>query len=129
MSREGWRLSWTALAVIVLIVIGAGFRFWRLDELPPEMTSDHVEKLLDVHDVVVGKRPIFFERNTGREPWQFYWTWMFIRLFHLETKYLALKLGTAAVGLLMLPGVYLLGRDLFGRWVGLWATLFAAVAS
>ena len=54
---------------------------------------------------------------------------MFIRLFDLDTKFFALKLGTAAVGLIMLPGVYLLGRDLFSRQVGLWATLFAAVAS
>jgi hypothetical protein len=52
-----------------------------------------------------------------------------LRLFGLETKYFALKLGAAAVSLLTLPGVYLLGRDLFGRWVGLWATFFTAVAS
>jgi hypothetical protein len=129
LSRAGWQLSWTTLAVIGLILIGFWFRFWRLAELPPEMTSDHVEKLLDMHDLVTGQRPIFFVRNTGREPWQFYWTLMFIRLFDLDTKFFALKLGTAVVGLLALPGVYLLGRELFGRWVGLWATLFTAVAT
>lgn len=129
LSRAGVRLSWTALAVLGLIMVGVWFRFWRLAELPPEMTSDHIEKLLDVHDLVTGQRPVFFVRNTGREPWQFYWTLMFIQLFDLETKYLALKLGTAAVSLLTLPGVYLLGRHLFGKQTGLWATLFTAVAS
>lgn len=128
-SRDGWRVRWTTLAVIGLLLIGFLFRFWHLDEMPPEMTSDHVEKLLDVHDLVTGQRPIFFVRNTGREPWQFYWTLMFIRLFDLDTKFFALKLGTAVIGLITLPGVYLLGRDLFGRWVGLWAMLFTAVAS
>jgi hypothetical protein len=128
-DRDGWHLSWTSLAVIGLVLVGFWFRFWRLAELPPEMTSDQIEKLLDVHDLVSGQRPIFFVRNTGREPWQFYWTLMFIRLFDLDTKFFALKLGTAAVSLLTLPGVYLLGRELFGRWVGLWATLFTAVAS
>jgi hypothetical protein len=128
-SRDGWRLSWTALAVIGLMLIGLFFRFWQLDQMPSEMTSDHIEKLLDVHDLVMGKRPIFFVRNTGREPWQFYWTLMLIRLFELDTKFFALKLGTAAIGLITLPGVYLLGRDLFGRSVGLWATLFTAIAS
>ncbi len=127
--RDGWRLSWAAIALIVIILAGAYFRFWYLDRLPREMTSDHVEKLLDVHDLTTGLRPIFFERNTGREPWQFYWTYVFIRLFDLPTKFYALKLGTAVVGLLTLPGVYLLGRELFGRQVGLWATLFTAVAS
>ncbi len=128
-SQQGIRLSWATLALLALMLIGIWFRFWRLAELPPEMTSDHVEKLLDVHDLVTGQRPIFFVRNTGREPWQFYWTFMFIRMFDLQTKYFALKLGTAIVGLLTLPGVYLLGRELFGRWAGLWATLFTAVAS
>jgi hypothetical protein len=129
LSREGWRLSWTALAVAGLILLGFWFRFWRLAELPPEMNSDHVEKLMDVHDLVTGQRPIFFTRNTGREPWQFYWTLAFMRLFDLELKYFALKVGTAAVSLLTLPGVYLLGREMFGRRVGLWATLFSAVSS
>jgi hypothetical protein len=123
------RLGWTAAAVVGLLALALFFRFWRLDQMPSEMTSDHIEKLLDVHDLVMGQRPIFFVRNTGREPWQFYWTLGFIRLFGLDTKFFALKLGAAAVSLLTLPGVFLLGRDLFGRWVGLWATLFTAVAS
>jgi hypothetical protein len=122
-------LGWTAATVGGLLALALFFRFWHLDQMPSEMTSDHIEKLLDVHDLVMGQRPIFFVRNTGREPWQFYWTLGFIRLFGLDTKFLALKLGTATVSLLTLPGVYLLGRDLFGRWVGLWATLFTAVAS
>ncbi len=125
----GWRWSWTALAVLGLILIGVWFRFWRLDQVPPEMTSDHVEKLLDVHDVLTGKTPIFFTRNTGREPWQFYWTAGLIRLFDLRTDFWALKLGAALVSLLTLPGVYLLGKELYGRWVGVWATFFCAVAS
>jgi 4-amino-4-deoxy-L-arabinose transferase-like glycosyltransferase len=129
LSRDGWRLSWTALVVAALILIGIWFRFWRLAELPPEMNLDHVSNLLDVHKLAIGRRPIFFERNTGREPWLFYWTLSFIRLFGLEIRFFALKLSIAAASLLTLPGVYLLGRELFGRWVGLWATLFTAVAS
>lgn len=128
-AHDRWRPSWTLAAVIGLILIGFLFRFWQLEQMPSEMTSDHVEKLLDVHDLDTGQRPVFFVRNTGREPWQFYWTLAFIRLFGLETKFFALKLGTAVVGLATLPGVFLLGRELFGRWVGLWATLFVAVAS
>jgi hypothetical protein len=127
--RSGLRLSWPTLAVLGLILVGFFFRFWHLNRMPSEMTSDHIEKLLDVHDLVTGQRPIFFVRNTGREPWQFYWTLLFIRLFDLETKYFALKLGTAAIGLLTLPGLYLLGRELFNRRVGVWALLFGAVAS
>jgi hypothetical protein len=128
-SRDGWHLSWIALLVVGLLLVGFFFRFWRLDDMPSEVTSDHIEKLLDVHDLVTGERPIFFFRNTGREPWQFYWTLMLIRVFDLDTKFFALKLGTAIIGLLTLPGVYLLGREVFGRWVGLWALLFTAIAS
>src|SRR5207247_10971473 len=61
-----------ALLFTLVLLVGAYFRFAQLDSIPPEMTSDHVEKLFDVNDIINGKRPVFFERNTGREPIQFY---------------------------------------------------------
>src|SRR5690606_20871748 len=73
----GWR-SWhidrrTVLAVGAITLLAVFFRAYRLDAIPIEMTSDHAEKLLDVNDVLNnGLRPIFFERNTGREFFQFY---------------------------------------------------------
>nr|HID14396.1 hypothetical protein [Anaerolineae bacterium] len=128
-GRAGWLLAWPTVAFLVVLVVGAIFRFWHLHHIPPEIAWDHVEKLLDVRDVVErGLRPSFFYRNTGREPWQFYWTAALIWLTGLPVGFYALKLGTAIAGVLTLPGVCLMAREVYGRWVGLWAAFFVAVA-
>lgn len=120
-----------ALAVGVLLLLGIGFyfRFASLYENPLDMNSDQAEKLLDIHDILNGTPHIFFERNTGREPWQFYWTVALIRLLNLQPDFMALKIGTALIGWLMLPAVFLLAREVFNTRVANIALLFAAVAS
>ncbi len=121
-------VSWTAIAVIAILTLGAGLRFYQLDDVPREMTSDHVEKLLDVNDVLRGHYAIFFVRNTGREPLQFYYTAALMRLFDLPLAHLTLKIGTALAGSAALLFVFLLGRELGGTEVGLWTMLLSAVA-
>jgi hypothetical protein len=93
------------------------------------MNSDQAEKLLDINDVLHGIPHIFFERNTGREPWQFYWTVFLIKVFNLRADFMALKLGTAFIGWLMLPAIFLLAREVFDTRTALLATFIAAVAS
>jgi hypothetical protein len=116
----------TAIAFVGILVIGTGFLFYRLSATPANPTSDHAEKLLDVLDLLHGDRPIFFVRNTGREPFQFYWTFALIKLFGLPLHYLTLKIGTGIIGLLALPALYLLGRELGGVPLGLSVAALAA---
>lgn len=119
----------TLLLLGLVLLGGACFRFAWLFSNPLDMNSDQAEKLLDIHDLLAGEYAIFFERNTGREPWQFYWTLGLIRLFGLPPDFMSLKIGTALIGWLMLPAVFLLAREIFGTRTALLATLFAAVAS
>jgi hypothetical protein len=123
-SARSRRLAAVGLAGI--LVIGAGFLFYRLSQTPANPTSDHAEKLFDVLDLLHGERPIFFIRNTGREPFQFYWTFALIKLFGLPLHYLTLKIGTGIIGLLALPALYLLGREIGGVPLGLSAAALAA---
>lgn len=128
--RRGWIVRvtpWTVLVGLVLLLT-VFFRFYRFDALPIDMVSDHAEKLLDVYDVLHGKSYIFFERNTGREPFQFYWTALWIKLLGLDVSFFSLKLGTAFAGLIAVYYTYRLGRLVGGRWVGLLALLFVGVA-
>ena len=92
------------------------------------MFSDHAEKLFDVMDVLSGRSQIFFVRNTGREPFQFYLTAVIIRLFNTGVRFLSLKLGTAGAGFLTLIFIFLIGRELDGKWLGLSAAFFAGIA-
>lgn len=118
-----------AVLLVGILALGLAFRYYDLYQNPLDMNSDQAEKLLDVGDVLNGVPHIFFERNTGREPWQFYWTVLLIKLFNLRPDFMALKLGTSFIGWLMLPAIYLLAREVFDKRTALIATLFAAVAS
>lgn len=115
--------------VVVAVGLGAFYRFYELDVTPLDPTSDHAEKLLDVTDVLNGKRPIFFERNTGRESFQFYFSAALFRIFNLPTTFVSLKMGTALIGTLTIPFVFLLARELGGRLAGCVAALFFAVSA
>lgn len=118
------RLAPGATALLFVLGLAAFFRYYQLAGIPAEMTSDHAEKLLDVSDVLEGQTRIFFPRNTGREPLQFYLTAALAGL--VGPSYLALKLGTATFSLLSVLGTYLFARELFGSRVGLAASALEA---
>jgi hypothetical protein len=128
--REKWRRlnRRTLVLVIAITLLATFFRAYRLDAVPAEMTSDHAEKLLDVYDVLMGSRPIFFPRNTGREAVQFYLTAALVAWTPLDLGHLALKVGTAIFGIVAVPFTFLLGKELYGRSVGLFAAFFIAVS-
>ena len=131
-ERDGYRkfaidMKFIPLFLLVL-VISAFYRFYLLNQVPGEMFSDHAEKLLDVMDVLYGKTSIYFTRNTGREPLQFYLTALVIKLFDTGISFLSLKIGTAFAGVATLVFIYLLGRQLANRWVGLIAMFLAGIA-
>jgi len=118
-----WRL--TLLAALILAIF---FRFYWLDKVPGEMFSDHAEKLLDVSNVLNGQTDVFFPRNTGREAIQMYLTAAVAQVFGTGLSFMSLKIGTALAGLFTLPYIYLLGKEIGNRWVGLLAFVLAAMA-
>jgi 4-amino-4-deoxy-L-arabinose transferase-like glycosyltransferase len=123
-----FRLSRVMLMLLAVLALGAYFRFAQLDTIPPEMTSDHVEKLLDVGDLVTGQHKVFFERNTGREPLQFYFAALLIQLFNTGLTHLTLKLTGAIAGFLLIPFVYLIGKELEDEVFGLLAAALTAIS-
>ncbi len=116
------------LLVIGVVLISFFFRFYRLDSVPPEMISDHAEKLLDVQDVLDGQYSIFFPRNTGREPFQFYLTAAMALIFNTGISFMSLKLGTVISGMVTLIYMYKLGVEVGNRRVGLLAVAFTGIA-
>ncbi len=123
--RVDW--EWMALLVAVL-VLAAFFRFYRINEVPAEPFSDHAEKILDIYDISQGKTSIFFERNTGREAFQMYWTLLVAKIFDTGLSFLSLKIGTALLGFLTLPFVYLLGKEFGNPLVGFFSLFLFAIA-
>ena len=129
-KQESWQVSitrWTVLIVAVAVVI-IFFRFYRLDGIPGEPFSDHAEKLLDVYDLTQGQTQIFFPRNTGREFFQFYWTAAIAALIGTGLTFLSLKIGTVLIGLFTLPYIYLIGKEVGGKRVALFALILAGTS-
>jgi 4-amino-4-deoxy-L-arabinose transferase-like glycosyltransferase len=125
---EGIRIPPRAILFGAILLLGAFLMFYQLDAIPAEMTSDHAEKIFDVNDVLEGARPIFFARNTGREPLQFYLVAAFTELTNRPLDFYALKWITALFGWLVIPGAYLLARELFDDDVALWTAAFVAIS-
>ena len=129
--RQGtWTISistWTVVLIAATLLVFF-FRFYQTTAVPPEPFSDHAEKIFDVYDVSQGQTRIFFPRNTGREAFQMYWTLLVANVFGTGLSFLSLKLGTAILGFLTLPFIYLLGKEIGGRRVGLFAFLMTGIA-
>lgn len=130
LARPEWKLSISRWSIVVLAAVAlvVFFRFYNLGQVPPEMVSDHAEKYLDVNDVLNGRTQIFFPRNGGREALQFYLLAAMHRYFGAGLDHMTLKISTALIGLLSLPFVYLLGKEMGNRRVGLLAFTFAGIA-
>ena len=129
-KKGSWQVnfSWGTLLVILVVIIIIFFRIYQLNAVPPEMTSDHAEKLQDIQDVLDGQWHVFFTRNTGREAFQFYWTALVIKIFNTGISFLSLKIGMVLAGLLILPYIYLLGKEFFNKRVGLLALILVGIA-
>ena len=129
LNRDPWTINishWTLLLIAATALVFF-FRFYQTISIPPEPFSDHAEKILDVYEVSQGQTHIFFTRNTGREAFQIYWTLLIAKLFGTGFSYLSLKLGTAILGFLTLPFIYLLGKEFGGRRIGLFAFILAGI--
>lgn len=101
--------------MVAIILMGAAFRITDLANLPPEMTSDHVEKILDAQRVADGARNIFFANNGGREPFQMYAIAIIGPLTGLGISFDALKFVAVLEALITLPVLFWLGYEIIGH--------------
>ena len=118
-----------AAGVAGAMLLGAFFRFHNLATVPGEMTSDHVEKLLDVARIAAGKSsPIFLPTNGGRESMFFFICAALVQWFGFGLTYYTLKLAAAVCGVLVIPFAYLLAAELTqDKRLALLAALLLAV--
>ena len=108
------RFSWTLAALVVILLVGAYFRLAQFDRVPPEMTSDHVEKLLDAQRVLDGTPQVFFPNNGGREALQMYLVAAFSVISGLGMQFATLKWVSVLEGLITLPILWWMAREIIG---------------
>lgn len=128
----------------MLLVAGAtAFGCWlRVTDLaatPPEMTSDHIEKLLDAWRVHEGNHAVFFAGNGGREALQMYVVAWLAGPLGLGFTFDTLKWATIAEGVVTVPALAWMARQIIGTeraedrqlgaWVGAAMAWLVAVSS
>jgi len=117
------------LIFLVLIMLVASFlRLYRLDELPPGLCGDTAYKGVAASRILQGEHPIFFAESWGGvEPMYMYILAVFF--FFLGITPLVIQVLSAAVGIVTVPMLYLLARELFGsKVIGLLASSWLAVS-
>lgn len=102
------------LGLLAVMLIAGYMRFAQLDAVPYEMTSDHIEKLLDAQRVKQGARDIFFANNGGREPFQMYFV-AFLSPLTGGLNFNTLKLAAAIESLAGIFVFFFLGRAIIGQ--------------
>ena len=122
---------WLELLVVLAIFAAAlTVRVYRLHEFPPGLYNDEAANGLDALNVLAGQHPVFFARNTGREPLFIYLQAGMVAL--LGATPFALRLTAALVGALAVPAAYWMVREAFAgsslgaRRLALWTALFMA---
>ena len=122
------KVTWWHVLIFITFLVIVFFRFYQLNQVPGEMFSDHWEKLADVSDILDGQYNVYFPRNTGREGFQMYLTALIAIVLHTGISFISLKIGTALAGIFTLPFIYLLGKEIANKRVGLIAFLIAGIA-
>lgn len=131
-SRINWsgnKLAYLRLLVIILItLVGAFFRVYRIASLPPGDGYDPAYYGVDALQILNGARPVFFPSNFGREALFSYLVAACMLVWGPTT--LAIHMTSAIVGILTIPAVYLLAEELFAEEsapLRLWGSGIAAL--
>ena len=131
--RDAWRsgprvrLSWKLTAFLAIWLLGCCLLFYRLPEVPEEMISDHIEKLLDIQGIFDGHYKIYSAGFSGSEMWYFYLAAVLVAA-GLGFTYMALKVGAVLIGVFAIPATFALTRVWFGAPMALTTAFFVAVS-
>ena len=123
------RFSRRELLLLTLItLVAAILRFYRLDDIPPGLCGDTAYKGIGANRILTGEYPIFFEESWGGiEPIYMY---LLAGLFTvLGSTPLTIKLLSAIIGIVTVPLLYLLVREMLSsRAVAFLASAFLAIS-
>ncbi len=111
--------------LILLLLLAAALRLWRLGEVPPGLCHDEVANWLIARDILAGHHAVYFTAAYGHEPLYHYVQAATVALF--GDHWLGLRYPSVAFGLLGLAVTYALTRRLFGVRVALPTAAYLAV--
>ncbi|MCA9896792.1 MAG: glycosyltransferase family 39 protein, partial [Anaerolineales bacterium] len=109
--REFW-------LIVAITFVAFGLRLWQLGHFPPGWRDDElINSLVISQKVLDGNLAIYYPDASGHEALYHALNAVMLGLF--GANWVGIRLLSAFLGTLVVPLTYLLGRKLFGRWVGL----------
>ncbi len=121
------RLSqWEWGALIVILLVAAFLRFYRLDAVPPGLTHDEADFVYDAITVYNGARPLYIAKvGYQAEPFMHYASALMMTI--AGPNHLAVRLTSALFGMLLVGLVFAWTRMTFGPPVALATAAFLTV--
>jgi 4-amino-4-deoxy-L-arabinose transferase-like glycosyltransferase len=102
---------WEIAGLLLIVLLAAALRFYRLPDLPPGLHFDEGFKGVTARAILHGAPPrLFFESDMGEEPVAIYLVAAALALFGQDPW--IIRLPSALVGTLTVPLVWWLGREL-----------------
>ena len=114
--------------LVVIIAVSSFLRLYRLDELPIGLCADTAYKGVSANRILAGEHPVFFAENWGGvEPMYMYITAGF--MYILGSTPLVLKTVSAVMGIITVPLLYLLARELLNsKTIGALSSSWLAIS-
>ena len=131
-SDFGFRTSCYIVALLLVLLVAAGLRLYRLPELPLGLHYDEAANGILAGEIARGvKTPVFIPSYTGKEVLFFYWAALWMKLLGVTP--LALRLSAALAGLATVAATVWAVRELLhgqrdARWVALLTGAFLATS-
>jgi len=122
------------VALILIVLVAAFFRFYDLDELPPGLHYDEAFYGIDAMSILQRREyPIFFVENFGREPLFSYL--VAISFYSLGVSAFSIRAVSAMAGIATVLALYFLVKEIFpqdedslSRYRGLLAAFILATS-
>ena len=121
-----------AVTLLLVLLVAAGLRLYRLPELPLGLHYDEAANGILAGEIARGaKTPVFIPSYTGKEVLFFYWAALWMKLLGLTP--LALRLSAALMGLATVAATVWAVRELLrgqrdANWVALLTAAFLATS-
>lgn len=122
--------------LILIVLVAAFLRFFRLDSLPPGLHPDEAANGLDIIGMIdQGKFAVVFDSNGPREGLFLYlqgffvWVGQALSIASLNYTTLALRLAPALIGVLTVFGLYKLTKEFFNKNIALFSAAALAISS
>lgn len=113
------------ILLLLIILLAAFFRFYKIGEVPPPLYPDEAMYAQDGLKIALsGEFKVYYPANYGREGLFMWILAFFFKIF--GPSLIVFKSVVGIFGLLTIWGIYLLGKEAFSQKVGLLSAFFAS---